>query len=61
MISVFFRDKFSHEICMFDFQIVQAATEGLAFLERRKAFWQMQEPVFARKLRTATGNFVTLN
>ena len=42
------------------FQIVQTAKDGLAFLDRRKIFWQQQEPVFARKLRTATGNVVTL-
>ena len=37
------------------FQILQTAKEGLAFLERRKTWWQQQEPVFARKLRSAKG------
>ena len=44
----------------FIFQIVQMAKDGLAFLDRRKVFWQQQEPVFARKLRTDIGNVVTL-
>lgn len=32
-------------------RIIQAAEEGLAYLESRKSFWQQQEPVFARKMR----------
>merc|ERR1719414_2621883 len=36
-------------------KILQTAKEGLAFLERRKTWWQQQEPVFARRLRSAKG------
>ena len=41
-------------------KIIETAQEGIDFLERRKTFWQQQEPVFARKFRTSKGTVTLL-